>query len=171
MIDALLELTCGFELSAREHLSTKRILVEWPSKNRLVDTLERCKREDFGQELKADGCVVELSAEPLHGGAEDVGVVESECLGGERAFALDLHGTTGLALDGNGNGLPGDDYTANFHRLYGDADGDADVDITDFVAFRAAFGNGPSIFDNDNDGDTDNADFVAFRGRFGTTLP
>ena len=59
----------------------------------------------------------------------------------------------------------------NIFRLYGDADGDGDVDNTDFVAFRTAFGNGPSIFDADGDGDTDNADFVAFRSRFGTTLP
>ena len=83
-------------------------------------------------------------------------------------FVRDL---TGNALDGNLDGRPLDDRTTAFHRLFGDGDGDGDVDNTDFVAFRLAFGNGPSIFDADGDGDTDNADFVAFRGRFGTTLP
>ena len=63
------------------------------------------------------------------------------------------------------------DQLVNFHRLFGDADGDRDVDISDFTAFRLAFGNGASIFDADGDGDTDVADFTAFRTRFGSMLP
>lgn len=57
-----------------------------------------------------------------------------------------------------------------FHRLFGDSDGDADVDIADFSAFRAAF-NGSSVdFDADADGDVDLGDFLAFRQRFGTMI-
>jgi surface-anchored protein len=79
-------------------------------------------------------------------------------------------------LDGNGDGTPGDDYVlvgapANgLFRLFGDADGDGDVDAQDFGAFRAAFGGMNFIFDFDGDGDVDAADFGAFRSRFGTTV-
>jgi len=75
---------------------------------------------------------------------------------------------TGQFLDGNGDFTTGDNQSLNFHRLFGDSDGDTDVDNSDFVAFRSAFGAGPSpVFDSDGDGDVDNADFVAFRARFG----
>jgi hypothetical protein len=79
-------------------------------------------------------------------------------------------------LDGDANGTPGGDYTSptsgtgRLFRLFGDADGDGDVDAADFGAFRAAFGTGNLAFDLDNDGDVDAADFGAFRQRFGTAL-
>src|SRR5205085_1719943 len=75
------------------------------------------------------------------------------------------------ALDGNGDGTPGDDFTFSFHRLFGDSDGDRDVDAADFGAFRSAFGGYQLAFDFDNDGDTDAADFAQFRARFGGFLP
>jgi len=74
------------------------------------------------------------------------------------------------SLDGNNDGVGGDDFTFNFHRLFGDADGNGFVDAWDFRAFRAAFGSASAVFDLDNDGDVDAADFVAFRGRFGTSV-
>jgi len=73
-------------------------------------------------------------------------------------------------LDGNGDGVGGDNYTFGFHRLFGDADGDADVDATDFGAFRQAFGTAGVAFDFDNDGDVDASDFGQFRQRFGMSL-
>jgi len=73
-------------------------------------------------------------------------------------------------LDGNNDGVGGDDFTFNFHRLFGDADGNGFVDAWDFRAFRAAFGSASAVFDLDNDGDTDAADYVAFRGRFGSSV-
>ena len=83
-------------------------------------------------------------------------------------FASEIVGVGGN-LDGDGNHVGGDDKFTLFHRLFGDADGDRDVDISDFVAFRTAFGAGISaIFDYDGDGDVDIADFVAFRQRFGS---
>lgn len=79
--------------------------------------------------------------------------------------------TGGVALDGDGNGSPGGDYVLTFHRLFGDADGDRDVDAGDFGAFRTAFGTSSAVFDSDADGDVDAADFGAFRSAFGTSLP
>jgi hypothetical protein len=79
-------------------------------------------------------------------------------------------------LDGNGDGTPGDDFTlvgtpANgLFRLFGDADGNATVNSTDFAAFRTFFGLGASIFDFTGDGLTNSNDFAEFRKRFGITL-
>jgi len=79
-------------------------------------------------------------------------------------------------LDGNGDGTGGDDYVltgtpANgLFRLFGDADGDGDVDAADYGAFRGAFGTTNPVFDIDGDGDVDTADFGQFRGRFGTSV-
>jgi len=83
-------------------------------------------------------------------------------------------------LDGNANGIAGDDYVlaaagsppTGIFRLFGDADGDGDVDAADFGAFRAGFATpqAVAIFDADNDGDVDAADFGAFRMRFGSSV-
>jgi parallel beta-helix repeat protein len=88
---------------------------------------------------------------------------------------------SGGYLDGNADGTPGDDYVLasagapspppNIFRLFGDADGDGDVDATDFGAFRLTFGTGANLaFDFDGDGDVDAADFGQFRLRFGTSV-
>jgi len=78
---------------------------------------------------------------------------------------------SGNPLDGDSNGLPGGTYAFNFHRLFGDNDGDRDVDATDFAAFRQAFGAATNLaLDFDGDGDVDAADFAAFRVRFGTAV-
>jgi hypothetical protein len=83
----------------------------------------------------------------------------------------------GGALDGNGDGSPGDNFVligdlANrLFRLFGDADGDGDVDAQDFGAFRAAFGGTSNLaFDFDGDGDVDAQDFGQFRARFGSSV-
>lgn len=79
-------------------------------------------------------------------------------------------------LDGDGNGVGGDDFATptsgvgRIHRLFGDADGDADVDANDFAAFRGAFGGSDPVFDSDGDGDIDAADFGQFRARFGSAV-
>jgi hypothetical protein len=79
-------------------------------------------------------------------------------------------------LDGNGDGVAGDNYVlagtpANgLFRLYGDNNGSGTVDALDFGAFLSAFGAGPSIFDFDNNGTTDAADFGQFLQRFGTGI-
>jgi hypothetical protein len=79
-------------------------------------------------------------------------------------------------LDGNGNGTGGDDFQSpatgpgRIFRLFGDADGDGDVDAVNFGQFRAAFGAGDPVFDFDGDGDVDAADFGQFRARFGSSV-
>jgi hypothetical protein len=92
-----------------------------------------------------------------------------------RVIASEVQGASG-PLDGNGDGTGGDDFITptsgpgRIHRLFGDSDGDGDVDAQDFAAFRGAFGNLNPVFDADGDGDVDAADFGAFRSRFGSSV-
>jgi hypothetical protein len=88
-----------------------------------------------------------------------------------------IHDATGGLLDGDGDGLSGGARAADtFFRLFGDSDGDRDVDNLDLFHFRQAFGsasadaNYKAYFDYDSDGDVDNLDLFHFRQRFGTTL-
>jgi len=83
----------------------------------------------------------------------------------------------GGSLDGDGNGTGGDNFATpatgpgRLFRLFGDADGDGDVDAQDFGAFRAAFGGTSNLaFDFDGDGDVDAQDFGQFRARFGSSV-
>ena len=66
------------------------------------------------------------------------------------------------------------DALTAFHRLYGDADGDRDVDATDRTAFDAAFGHTDPVslatFDFDRDGDVDTLDRTRFNQRYGHTV-
>ena len=84
----------------------------------------------------------------------------------------------GFALDGNRDGTVGDDFTFGaeqadqFFRLFGDADGDGDVDGQDYGKFALTFlksagdpGYNPAM-DYDGDGDVDGRDFAQFRRRF-----
>lgn len=81
-----------------------------------------------------------------------------------------------VALDGNGDGTPGDDYVSpsgGIIRFSGDADGNGAVNFADFLLFRSSFGNAKFDpgFDFDADGDVDFVDFLMFRSRFGAVLP
>jgi hypothetical protein len=89
---------------------------------------------------------------------------------------------TGARLDGDGDGVAGGNYAFGtraadkFFRLYGDADGDRDVDALDFARFRTAIGKRTEdvgflgYFDFDGDGDNDAMDFASFRARMGATM-
>ncbi|MBX7103591.1 MAG: hypothetical protein K1X57_05895, partial [Gemmataceae bacterium] len=70
------------------------------------------------------------------------------------------------ALDGDADGLAGGDYVANFHRLFGDSNGDARVDAVDFLAFRLGLGMNNPAFDYDGDGVVGPTGFLQFRVRF-----
>jgi ELWxxDGT repeat protein len=87
----------------------------------------------------------------------------------------------GQQLDGNGDGLGGDDFTfgdaQGLFRLFGDINGDQVVNGLDFGFFKNAFGtqvgdpNYLSYFDFNGDGVINGFDLGQFRTRFGTMLP
>jgi len=80
-------------------------------------------------------------------------------------------------LDGNCDGTGGDDFvlasagTTGIFRLFGDGNGSANVDSTDFALFRAVFGIAGPTFDFDDNGVVNSIDFAEFRKRFGIALP
>ncbi|MEN1678963.1 MAG: CARDB domain-containing protein [Planctomycetota bacterium] len=51
----------------------------------------------------------------------------------------------GFAVDGNGNGQAGGGLVIEFHRLFGDVDGDTNVDTDDRDAVDAALGSEPGL--------------------------
>jgi Dockerin type I domain len=78
--------------------------------------------------------------------------------------------SAGQLLDGNGDGVPGDDYVMSFHRLLGDFNGDGAVGANDFALFRLALGTNNLIYDLDGDGTVDANDFFLFRMQFNTSV-
>jgi arylsulfate sulfotransferase len=84
-----------------------------------------------------------------------------------------VHDRWGRELDGDGNGSAGGDRADAFFRLFGDSDGDGDVDRLDRDRFRAAFGTSAAdagylwYFDLDGDGDVDGHDNGQFNRHFG----
>ncbi len=85
-----------------------------------------------------------------------------------------VHDRWGRELDGDSDGAAGGDRVSSFFRLFGDADGDGDVDRADRDRFRAAFHASAGepgylwYFDFDGDGDVDGRDNGQFNRRFGT---
>jgi hypothetical protein len=83
-----------------------------------------------------------------------------------------VHDRLGRELDGDGNGSTGGNRVDGVFRLFGDSDGDGDVDRPDRNVFRAAFGTtAPNAgyrwyFDFDGDGDVDGRDNREFNLRF-----
>lgn len=82
----------------------------------------------------------------------------------------------GVGYDGNADGLPGPSGVFSFHRWYGDADGDGDVDNADFNILRSQFGSNagePGFkywLDFDGDGSISVLDLNQFRVWFGTNI-
>ena len=76
-------------------------------------------------------------------------------------------------MDGDGDGSAGGNRVDGFHRLFGDSDGDGDVDWLDRELFRSAFNKRAGdagylwYFDFDGDGDVDDFDNGQFNRRFG----
>jgi hypothetical protein len=121
--------------------------------------------------------------------------VASSVVGGKTVAVLTFSGTntdfTSLAdgrwkleinaeqVIGDSTGLPmaANYLSVEFHRRFGDSDGDRDVDSLDFIRFRNAIGSNSSqaayraYFDSEGDGDIDSLDFIRFRQRLGVLLP
>lgn len=81
-------------------------------------------------------------------------------------------------LDGDGDGVSGPDYTFGFHRFAGDFDGDADVDLADYLIFQGCFNQGAvagpmpcGSADLDFDGDIDLSDHVRMLTAFTGSTP
>jgi uncharacterized protein (DUF2141 family) len=140
----------------------------------------------FQLKRQSDNALVALSANVINGSATHVTLTFAGALSqfgsledGRYAitvFASNVSNANGK-LDGNCNGIGGDDFvlastgTTGVFRLFGDSNGDATVNSTDFAVFRTYFGLGASMFDFNNDGQTNAADFSQFRLRFGLGLP
>jgi rhamnogalacturonan endolyase len=86
-------------------------------------------------------------------------------------YDLTLHAS--LITDAWSQPLSGGDQTTTFHRLYGDANGDALIDGADLGAFATGFGltaaspTFPAYFDIDGDGKIDGVDLGNFATNFG----
>jgi hypothetical protein len=95
-----------------------------------------------------------------------------------RALAANIN-VGGVLLDGDNDGVAGGDYTFTngLLRMFGDANGDAHVDIADFGLFSSSFNLNSNQtgflahFDWHNDGTIDIADFGQFSVRIFTVLP
>jgi hypothetical protein len=86
------------------------------------------------------------------------------------------HDRFGRALDGDGDGSAGGDSADAFFRLYGDSDGDRDVDWLDLGRFLSSFGRQQGdplyldYFDVNGDDRVGLIDLVAFVRRLGNEL-
>jgi hypothetical protein len=107
------------------------------------------------------------------------GIVGGSLADGNYALVIrgDLvHDLYGRALDGNADGAAGGDRSDSLFRLYGDSDGDRDVDLSDLGRFLSTFGDraGESdyrwYFDVNGDDRVGVVDLVAFARRLGTRL-
>jgi hypothetical protein len=87
-----------------------------------------------------------------------------------------VHDAYGRSLDGDGDGAAGGDRSDSIFRLYGDSDGDRDVDLCDLGRFLSTFGRRPGdphylwYFDVNGDERVGVIDLVGFARRLGTHL-
>jgi hypothetical protein len=89
-----------------------------------------------------------------------------------KILATHVRDTAGIPLDGDNDGQAGGAAVDDFYRLFGDTDGDRDVDGEDNGRFARAFltqlgqQDFQSNLDYDNDGDVDGQDYSQFASRF-----
>jgi subtilisin-like proprotein convertase family protein len=95
-------------------------------------------------------------------------------VGGSLADGVyDLAVVAAKITDVHGQALAGGGGSLAFHRLFGDQDGDRDVDTVDTARFKQASGSRVgdaayrSHFDSDGDGDIDTVDTARFKQRIG----
>ena len=81
---------------------------------------------------------------------------------------------TGLPLDGNGDGVGGDDLHFNFFSLMGDANRDRVVNAQDFAALAANYGTPDAGWpqgDFNGDGQVDSSDFNLLAAHYNVSVP
>jgi hypothetical protein len=82
-----------------------------------------------------------------------------------------VHDRWGRELDGDGDGLAGGDRADGISRLFGDTDGDGDVDHADLHRMLTSFGKSSGeagflwFLDYDGDGDVGGLDMAQFNHR------
>ncbi|NLF31933.1 MAG: hypothetical protein GX591_13720, partial [Planctomycetes bacterium] len=131
----------------------------------------------------------DLTAASLHLRRSDGTLVDVDVAnpaGDRRTYVLTFAGAAteyGSLADGDytltvaGGAVGGSDLVFSFHRHFGDADGDRDVDLDDFSRLVGTFGRTSAdplfndALDADSDGDVDLDDFVHLRRRFGRPVP
>ena len=98
------------------------------------------------------------------------GILLSDAAAGKVKTLLEQEGREDLAL--RVAVQPGGDHVEEFFRLYGDSDGDGDVDVLDLESFSSTLGLTDQdegflwYFDFDGDGDVDEeVDLVEFQRR------
>jgi hypothetical protein len=133
---------------------------------------------------RADGGLVDLSVAASSIGGRTVAVLQfvgPDIVGGslpDGRYTLTVRADPvqdrfGRALDGDGDGAAGGDRDDAFHRLFGDSDGDQDVDLHDFGRFLDSFGRGAGdpaylwYFDVNGDDRVGVVDLVSFARRLG----
>ena len=79
-----------------------------------------------------------------------------------------IFNSIGYNLDGNRDGIGGDDATFVFNRLFGDVNGDGIVDYDDFFSFASRWLNTPSNtgLDIDDNNSINFSDFASFANRW-----
>jgi arylsulfate sulfotransferase len=106
----------------------------------------------------------------------------SEFVGGSLAdgsytltvLADHVHDRFGRELDGDGDGVAGGDRVDGFFRLFGDADGDGDIDHADLDVMLSSFRKTPGdagflwYLDYDGNGDVGGLDMAQFNQRRGS---
>jgi hypothetical protein len=87
-----------------------------------------------------------------------------------------IRDAVGRAVDGDGDGNGGGDRSNSMYRLFGDSDGDRDVDVHDLVQFASTLGRQAgdpkylAYFDVNGDDRVGLIDLFAFVDRLGTHL-
>ena len=157
--------------------------------NSLTVTFDHFVTIDPGAfELRSqDGSLVGLNVASSVNGNQTVAILTftgSGVIGGSLAdgsYTLTIHSDliqdgVGRKLDGDLDGTAGGDATEALFRLYGDSDGDRDVDLIDLARFLSTFGRrrGDShyldYFDSNGDDRVGLVDLLAFAHRIGTQL-
>ncbi|HEX4590785.1 MAG TPA: dockerin type I domain-containing protein, partial [Gemmataceae bacterium] len=103
-------------------------------------------------------------------------------------FASNVIGPDFLPLDGDGDGTPGGDFVSKpdepgggpgqwrLYRLFGDANGDGVIDLTDLAQFRTSYNTAAgnpayvSYLDADVSGAIDTIDLAQFRSRYNVNV-